>query len=207
MLTFFCLGQDEYLAFVEVSRGPVAYYSVGSATPGRVAVSGIVFLRAGDRVRLEAGGSAELSQLFARRIALAAGRTYRIDRLPETSDSATLSQTDLIETFRAYGNATSNARRGSSGRVYTKGALIAIAPRRGLLLVTRPQFQWQEIAKAKSYLLVLRPGLDSDQVLWSADGIAATSIDYPESQPRLQPGRYKWTVAAVDALGLQISDD
>ena len=197
----------DYIAFLEDIHGSVAVRS--SPSKSFDAARGITFLRAGAEVKTGRDGSVILSQMFAKRLDLGPSITKRIEPLPEQSRGDVLSRLDFAEAYSAYWGAQDAEKSPSRGREYLNGDLIAIYPRNDVLLEKHPAFRWSPIKAAEEYEIVLRNGLDVDDVIWKDTFRAsdASQATYPQERPPLPPGIYQWEIRASEKNGLAARTD
>jgi hypothetical protein len=159
-------------------------------------------LQAGDEVKTGAGASAEILFEAGNWLQVGAGSSIAIKpprgAMPAAGEGGEAESFEVVQNFlklkHAEGTSTLTGLR--SGEKDQE--LVALSPSQTKVRDGHPTFRW-EIADPSTELRLTVYG--EDGVHWQQDVSGATSVEYPEDAPELDPGvNYSWTLETTDPL-------
>jgi hypothetical protein len=158
-------------------------------------------LNVGDVIIADNGGRAVIYQAYAPVIRVEGGETRTIANLSPPAPQEALRPEEFARLKRHHLNARQNRANPSPGVMGgpQDTVLTLLEPRASVVLEKRPTFTWTTVKQATLY--VINVYNSNEEVIWTAE-TTDTRITYPENQPLLQPGEYKWDVTArLDTRG------
>lgn len=197
---FLSLGlvrQQDSIAFVTQVEGIVKVERSGKLER----ITHTKFLREGDIVKIGAGGRAWVYQAYMQAEMLTPNSSKTIKRRPPATGPGLIDADYYAELAAKASDALQNIYRRSPSRMGGPDELTvtALAPRKSLLLVERPTFEWTPVKDAKSYEFAIYDSKQENPIWRTTTKEPRVAYPVPRNDDSIKPllpGTYKWEVIA-----------